>query len=972
MDNFKQILHKYNKKVKEMWKAGKIQRSSRVTYDIVWNIILIFIVVGVVGAVFAFGVGAGYFASLVKDEPIRSYDEMEKDIYNYEETSELYFADNNYIGDVQSDIHREEVSLKNVSDTLLNAVVATEDENFREHKGVVPKAIVRAVVQEATNADVKTGGSTLTQQLIKNQILTNEVSFERKAKEILLSLRLERFFSKDQILEAYLNIIPYGRDASGQNIAGIQTAAQGVFGVDAKDLNLPQSAYLAGLPQSPSYYTPFANKGGLKKKEDLKPGINRMKSVLKRMYEEKYITKKEYDKALNYDIAADFTKASKSAIEKYPYLTYELEKRAKEILAKKLAKDDGYTAEDLKNDKKLREEYMILADRDMRQKGYEIHSTINKKTYEAFQKIAKEYDNYGPDKPETVENKKGEKVEVMDPVQVGGILIENKTGKILSFVGGRGYSAESQLNHATDAKRPNGSTMKPLLVYAPAMEAGVIQPGTPILDYKIDAKYSPNNYAGGYHGIVSARQALAQSYNIPTVKIYKQIMDSDPVSKYLEKMGITSLNEEEHYHESLALGQPTHGITIEENVNAFTTFGNNGNFVDAYMIEKITTKDGDVIYQHKGKPVEVFTPQTNYLTIDLMRDVISSGTAAYLNSQLHQPGVDWAGKTGTSEDWKDAWFVATNPNVTFGTWMGYDTPKSLQCSGCSLSYSNRNIKLWAQLINKATEINPDLMAPGNSFKSPDGIASRSYCATSGMLPSELCQKAGLVQSDIFNTKYVPTKTDDSLIGGSGSLVKVNGRTVAAGPKTPKEFTTGSGLAFNPEFLKREGYDKYSDLSVLFPRTNRELWEKIGATGGGASSGSISDDGKSPGAPPSVSSSGNTLSWSKSASNDVVGYRIYRAAAPSGSFSLIGSTTSTSFSVPKGKGVYIVKAVDYFGLESSGSSEVKLGDFPDPKKEKKDKPEKKEDKKADKKVDKKEDKNTDSTPDDSGDDSEDES
>src|SRR5699024_254512 len=181
--------------MKAFLKTGKLQRSFRITYDVVWNMILFFIIAGIIGGFFAFGAGAGYFASLVKDEPIRSYSSMENDIYNYEETSKLYFADDKYIGDVRSDIHRDEVNLDQVSDSLINAVIATEDANFRNHKGVVPKAIIRAILQEAANSDIKTGGSTLTQQLIKNQILTNEVSFERKAKEILLSLRLERFFS---------------------------------------------------------------------------------------------------------------------------------------------------------------------------------------------------------------------------------------------------------------------------------------------------------------------------------------------------------------------------------------------------------------------------------------------------------------------------------------------------------------------------------------------------------------------------------------------------------------------------------------------------------------------------------------------------------------------------------------------------------------------------------------------------------
>ncbi len=512
--------------IKSIWKSGKIQRASRITYDVVWNIILFFLVIGFIGIFFAGGLGAGYFASLVKDEPIRSASSMEKDIYNYEETSKYYFANNVFLGNVKSDLHREETSLDKISDLILDAVVATEDESFYEHKGVVPKAVTRAILQEALNADVKTGGSTLTQQLIKNQVLTNEVSFDRKAKEILLALRLENFFEKDQILEAYLNIIPYGREASGRNIAGVQTAAQGIFGVDASEVNLAQAAYLAGLPQSPSAYTPFVNTGGLKDEDGLKPGLNRMKTVLKRMYDADYINQKQYEEALAYDIAADFVKEEKSPTEKYAYLTDEIENRAKDIIKKQLAEDDGYSLEDLDNDEDLDKQYKILADRGLRMNGYHIHSTIDKKIYDAMQKVVKDYPHFGPDRTVTDPETGEERVE---QVQVGGELIENSTGRIISFVGGRGHNDDSQFNHATNAVRPNGSTMKPLLDYAPAMEKGLVQPGTPIADIPLSFQYagmpkpwSPKNYGGGYHGLESARKSFADSYNIPAAKTYMQ------------------------------------------------------------------------------------------------------------------------------------------------------------------------------------------------------------------------------------------------------------------------------------------------------------------------------------------------------------------------------------------------------------------------------------------------------------------
>ncbi|PAV30134.1 penicillin-binding protein [Virgibacillus profundi] len=928
---FKQFFYKYWKKTKGIWKTGKVQRSSRITYDVFWNVILFFLVVGFIGAFFAGGMGAGYFASLVKDEPIRSYEVMAQDIYNYEETSKLYFADKIYFGDVQSEIYREETTLEEISDSLINAVIATEDEYFEKHEGIVPKAIVRAILQEALNADVKTGGSTLTQQLIKNQILTNEVSFERKAKEILLALRLERFFDKDEILAAYLNIVPYGRDASGGNIAGIQTAAQGIFGIDAKDVNLAQAAYLAGLPQSPSAYTPFANNGGLKEEEGLQPGLNRMKTVLNRMYESEYISKEEYDEALNYDLVADFIEGSASPIEKYPVLTFEVQDRAKDKILNYLAEKDGYSKEDLENNEELRNEYNALAERSLRTEGYEIHSSIDKEIYDAFQEVAKNYQHYGPDTVTKLKTEDGE-VEITQSVQAASMLIENSTGRIISFFGGRERSGKDHFNYATQAERSNGSTMKALLAYPPAMEKGAVQPGTPIADVKTSwGGYTPGNFDLRFHGLLSARENLVHSYNIPALKTYSKVMNDNPnpVEQYIEKMGITSLGEKEYANRALAIGGTKHGITIEENTNAFTTFANKGKFVDGYMIEKITTNDGEVIFEQKSKPVDVFSPQTSYLTLDMMRDVISRGSGNYLNSQLKYRNVDWAGKTGTSQDTWDVHFVGTNPNVTFGSWLGYQFQDSLQCDSCELYHSHRNIKLWAAFVNAATDIRPDLMAPSNSFERPEGIVSRSYCAISGMLPSELCAQAGLVQTDLFNAKFVPTKTDDSLI--RGSFVLVDGKAVVAGPNTPGEFVEGDGLAFNPEFLERMGYDRLNNISELFPLTNREKWEKIGVPGADVGN-AVSDDGKAPSVPGSLNKSGSNLTWNKSESTDVVGYRIYRATKAGGNFSRVGSTTSTSYSIGDSDAVYHVKAVDYFGLESAASQEIIVGDISDPEEE----------------------------------------
>lgn len=256
----KKWLDQLNEKI-ETLASSKQMRYVRMTGDVFWNLSLLAVILITTVVILVGGIGFGYFASLVKDEPLRSKEEMRDQIFNYEETSEIYFANDIYIGKIRTDLDRRETSLANISPNVINAVLATEDEYFREHPGIVPKAVFRGLLQDVTNSSTQTGGSTLTQQLIKNQILTNEVSYERKAKEILLAYRLENFMSKEEILEAYLNIIPYGRNSSGRNIAGIETAAQGIFGISASKLNLPQSAYIAGIPQAPFKYTPFTNKG---------------------------------------------------------------------------------------------------------------------------------------------------------------------------------------------------------------------------------------------------------------------------------------------------------------------------------------------------------------------------------------------------------------------------------------------------------------------------------------------------------------------------------------------------------------------------------------------------------------------------------------------------------------------------------------------------------------------------------------
>ncbi|MCZ0703231.1 penicillin-binding protein [Natronobacillus azotifigens] len=938
--DFKEGFYKFWTKTKSFIDKGIIQRVSRISYDVIWNIILYFVVITVIGGFFVGGVGAGYFASLIRDEPLRSEDSMVSAIYNYSETSEIYFANDVFMGEVSSDLHREEVELADVSEYLIQGIIATEDEYFKTHNGIVPKAIMRAMFQELTGAAMQTGGSTLTQQIIKNQILTNEVSFDRKANEIILAMRLEQFLEKDEILEAYLNIVPFGRNANGRNIAGVQTAARGIFDINANELNLAQAAFLSGLPQSPIAYSPFTNSGRVKEEAGLQPGLSRMRTVLSRMLTAEYITEEKYEEALNYDIVADFAERSPTTYEEYPYLTEEVRIRTTEILLEQLVTEDGYTMDDLDSNEDLQEQYEIRAERALRQGGYKIHTTIDKDIYDAFQEVAANYENYGRDLPArnvngepimTEDEETGELIPLVAPEQVGSMLIDNRTGAIISFVGGRDFQRQ-QRNFATNANRQLGSTAKPILVYGPAMEEGVVQPGSILADVEFEhfdeygEPWSPSNFTRNrYYGLVSVRTALVNSYNVSAGQVYIDLLkESSPVEDYLIPMGYKNILPHQYGYRSNALG--SFEATIEENTNGYATFGNNGNFEKSYMIEKIESFDGEVIYQHESESVEVFSNETSYLMLDMMRDVLTSGTGRTAYNNLVNKDVDWAGKTGTTNEFRDYWFVATNPNVSLGIWMGYEYNNSL-----GDGYSARTQSLWAQLVNAATEVNPDLMAPSDRFERPNNIVSRSYCMASGLLPSGICESLGLVGQDIYNTAHVPSDEDYSLI--EGRYVMLNGEAVVAGNNTPEEFIQSDGVIFNPEWLRDMGYDELDDISQLIPSSSG-AWSSIEIP----STTEIEDDGEAPNAPTSISKSGNVLTWNASSSNDVVGYRIYRANDPDSSFELLSSTTDTNFNVGSGDAVYHVTAVDYFGEESAPSDVLEDGDFTEEEPEESEEPE----------------------------------
>ncbi|MFT9847221.1 transglycosylase domain-containing protein [Aneurinibacillus sp. REN35] len=666
-----------------------------------WHTLLVIFQVSAIlffmGVLFAGGAAAGYIASLVKSDPVRSYNEIYEKISANNLTGFAYFRDKKMIGQLITAEDRRLVSHKEVSPHLIDAIISTEDKYFYEHNGIVPSAIARAAIQQVTNSPVQTGGSTLTQQLIKQTILSPKVTPERKFKEIFLALRMERMFSKEQILDAYINKMYFGQNANRTNLYGVQAAAKGIFGVDAKNLNIAQSAYLAGMLQAPYSYIPFEKI----KKNGLALGLDRQKLVLSRMLENGKISKQQYDEALAYDIKKNLlTNPPQSAITKYPYLMMEIEERA----AKILLDQDFEKNPELKNESynKLLEEKRM----DVRQGGYHIYTTIDKNIYEKMQAIAADSSNFGPEKPPI----NGKPM----PEQVGAVLIQNKTGAILGMMEGRNFKQENT-NHVTAPRQP-GSAIKPIGVYAPAIEEGIISPNSTVVDEEttFPGNWTPKNSGSTFKGPMSVRSALAQSRNIPAVKVYFETGVRKSLA-YVKKMGVNTIVDNDYYLPT-ALGGFTRGISVEEMTNAYATFANEGNFIDAYLIDHIVNSEGESVYQHKVQPVRVFSPQTSWMMTDMMRDVVTGGTARKVVAR-YTLGRDVAGKTGTTQEDGDKWFVGYTPDISLGVWIGYDMKYKLNRS----SHDNA-MRVWGKTFSTLVKMNPDLSPAGNYAKRPPGTS----------------------------------------------------------------------------------------------------------------------------------------------------------------------------------------------------------------------------------------------------------
>ena len=765
LGSLKLTISKMNTK-KKSGKNSKKKKQTQAPFDI-WTLfakILLGIkatfntlfILAFIGGLLGTGVVLGYAVSLFDQVSVPQTEDLVKQVNNISSISEIRYADGSMIGAIESDLLRTSVASDAISENLKQAIVATEDEHFAEHNGVVPKAVIRASLGNFIGLGSSSGGSTLTQQLIKQQVVGDAPTLARKASEIVDALALERAMNKDEILTTYLNVAPFGRNNKGQNIAGAQQAATGIFGVDASKLTIPQAAFLAGLPQSPISYSPYESTGEMKSEEDIELGIKRSKDVLYNMYRTGVLSQEDYETYKAYDIKKDFLPAENVNVTAKGFLYFTALDEATNLMYDYLVKKDNVSAPELKNES-IQKSYHELAEKEIQNGGYRITTTIDKAIHTAMQGAVA---NYGY----LVDDDTGQP-------EVGNVLMDNQTGAILGFVGGRDYQS-NQNNHAFNTKRSPASTTKPILAYSIAIDQGLMGSASILSNY-------PTNFSNGNPimyvnssgtAMMSLKEALNYSWNIPAYWTYQLLLQKGvDVRSYMEKMGYEI---PEYGIESLPMGGGI-DVTVAQHTNGYQTLANNGVYHKKYMISKIEKTSGEVIYEHKDEPVQVYSKATATIMQSLLRDVISSQVTSSFQSDLATinpslAGADWIGKTGTTNEDGDMWLMLSTPRLTLGGWLGHDDNQPL---GKGAGHY-RNAKYMAHLVNAIQQAAPSSWG-SERFKLDPSVTSSQVLKSTGQKPGkvtingkEINVTGEMVTSYWANQNGAPTTTYKFAIGGS--------------------------------------------------------------------------------------------------------------------------------------------------------------------------------------------------------------
>ncbi|MEK3884484.1 transglycosylase domain-containing protein [Paenibacillus sp. PL2-23] len=513
----------------------------------------------------------------------------------------------------------EPVSFDQIPVAMIHAIIAVEDRRFYEHQGFDAWSIGRALVRNTTAGHTVQGGSTITQQLAKNVFLTHDRTWKRKWSEVLLASKIEQHYSKDDIMELYLNHIYFGEGAWG-----IKRAAEVYFGKEIEQLTIAESALLAGLVKAPSALTPF------KRPEE---AIERRNVVLRLMHEQGWLDAAAYEAAANEPLTLRDEGANPSEGMPYPYFTDQVLREA--------AEQYGLTEDEIWNG------------------GLRIYTTLSAKMQEAAERVFENDALF----PESM----GDQL-----IQAAAAIVDPRTGGVKALVGGRGEQPFRGFNRAVQLRRQPGSTMKPLAVYTPALESGY-QPTSRILDEPVQfGSYAPQNVDKSYHGHVTLYEALIHSYNIPAVKLLNEI-GMDQAMAAASRFGISLTDKDRTL--GLALGGTHTGVSPLQLAEAYGAFANDGLRLDSYTIVRIESASGAVLAERKEEDgTRAAAKETSDTLTAMLQGVVQSGsgTAAAIE------GREVAGKTGTTEmpgqGARDNWFVGYTPQLSAAVWLGYDQP----------------------------------------------------------------------------------------------------------------------------------------------------------------------------------------------------------------------------------------------------------------------------------------------------------
>lgn len=624
-------------------------------------------------------------------------EEFNIDSYNLDFTTFIYYTNSDTnewheLDRLYDDENRIWVDIEKIPDHLKKAVIAIEDERFYKHIGIDFKRTAGAVINYFTKRGSTYGGSTITQQLVKNLTGDDEISPKRKVQEMFRAFHLERKISKDEILEIYLNTIYLSRQCNG-----VQSAAEFYFGKDVSELTLAESACIAGITQYPALFDPISHPDKNKEKQE---------TVLYKMHELGYISEEEYDKALNEELAfipsGDSTASSGNS--------YFVDAVIEEVVA------------DLQTELGLPKQ---LALKMLYTGGLEIYSTVDAEIQDILDGVYKDESSFPKYRGE------------VQP-QSAMVILDPNTGEIKGMVGGRGEKEGSRtLNRVTHSLRQPGSTIKPLSVYAPALEYGLITPYSTIFDTPLTiGTWSPRNADYTFRGAVTINRAVASSINTVAVKVldklsvnlsYDYLKNNFEINSLVENRTENGIVYTDKDYAPLALGGFTDGVSLMDIAGAYSSFANHGVLIKPHTYTKVLDHNGNVLLSKENKMKVAISAETAHTMTGLLQGVVTGGTG----SGAALRNMPAAGKTGTTSDDNDRWFIGYTPYYLGAVWFGYDAPAALS----SVGY-NPSVSVWKAVMSK---VHANLKYKPFSNAVPSDI---SYvCGASGKTATSLCIRA---------------------------------------------------------------------------------------------------------------------------------------------------------------------------------------------------------------------------------------